>query len=243
MKGFAKIALLVLLVLPIWLTIVALADVVSETKPEVVTASEVWKDFLNRRIPSFDNRRIQIVDLVVKNLPSRAPETETTVVVDIPDPRESGFSSVVLKFMNDLGRVERTQRLQAKLFIEERVPVAQRRFDRGQKIELSDIDWQWKEASRVADDFLSLVQMTNRVARSPIQAGEIITSSRTALETLVQKGDRVTILVTGEGLKISGVGVADQSGSLGQSIKVRNLDSKREIVGTITDEKVVEVRL
>ena len=234
MKGFAKIIFLVLLVLPIWLTIVALAE------SDLLSA---WRQKLSDNILSGDSKRIQIVEISPKGLPHALPLASQKFTVSIPEPRENGFSTLVVQQYGSDNQVVSLFRLQAKLFIEEKIPVATRRLDSGQRISLEDVEWQWRDASTVADDYLRETEILTRNVRGVIQAGDVITGSKTSSQLMVQKGDRVSVIIKGEGMKISGVGIAEQSGSFGQSIKVHNVDSKKEIVGVVTAQKVVEVRL
>jgi flagella basal body P-ring formation protein FlgA len=62
-------------------------------------------------------------------------------------------------------------------------------------------------------------------------------------ENLVKMGDRVRVIVSGNGLKISGFGIARQNGQKGETIRILNPDSKREIYGVVTSAQLVEVQL
>jgi flagella basal body P-ring formation protein FlgA len=58
---------------------------------------------------------------------------------------------------------------------------------------------------------------------------------------LIKKGQRVILIATRPGLKITTSGEARQDGFQGRQIKVVNLDSKRFIQGTLVDENRVRV--
>lgn len=57
---------------------------------------------------------------------------------------------------------------------------------------------------------------------------------------LIKRGDPVTILYQQDGIRLSTRGEARDKGGLGDRIRIRNLDSKRNIQGRIIDSQTVE---
>ena len=58
---------------------------------------------------------------------------------------------------------------------------------------------------------------------------------------LINKGEHVSIVASDSNLTVSMDGIALEEGSLGETIKVRNLSSKKIIEAQITDPKKVNV--
>lgn len=79
-----------------------------------------------------------------------------------------------------------------------------------------------------------------RVSR-PIAEGRAILASMVATTQLVKSGDEVQTVVRIGALEARGSAVAAQSGTLGEEIRVVNVDSKRALKARVTGEGEVEV--
>ncbi len=222
-----------ILVLPIWLTIVAFGE----------ESALVWKDFLNSELAKVTSRKIQVVEVSEKSIQSMIPTAGDHIEVDLQNIKAQGFSNLFVRILNSKNEIRNQMTIQARLSIQTLVPLSLRRFQKGDLISASDYKWEWREASQSTMDVLTDRDVDGRVARGVIVNGEMILPSKVESPTLVNRGDRVAVVILSNGLKVSGVGVAEQSGGRGQSIKVMNLDSKKEIIGVVSDQRVVEVRL
>jgi flagella basal body P-ring formation protein FlgA len=74
-----------------------------------------------------------------------------------------------------------------------------------------------------------------------ISAGAILTPSFIQEETLIKRGDLVTMVAKYGGIVVTGTGKARGEGSLGDVIVVENPDSKKRFEGEIIGERMVEV--
>jgi flagellar basal body P-ring formation protein FlgA len=79
-----------------------------------------------------------------------------------------------------------------------------------------------------------------RVSR-PIAEGRPILATMVASTQLVKSGDEVRTIVRIGALEARGAAVAAQSGSLGDEIRVVNVESKRALKARVTGEGEVEV--
>lgn len=84
-------------------------------------------------------------------------------------------------------------------------------------------------------------QLTGYRTRLPIAAGAPLDSRRLEQAPLVHTGDVVTMIYSGQGLKVSARGKAEQSGFLNSRIRLVNLVSKRGVWGKVVDSGTVEV--
>ncbi len=73
------------------------------------------------------------------------------------------------------------------------------------------------------------------------RVNEIIRKRDIAEPLLVQKGDIVTILIAAPGLVITSKGQALEGGRLGQMMKVKNIATKRIVIGMVKGRKTVQV--
>ena len=79
-----------------------------------------------------------------------------------------------------------------------------------------------------------------RLAR-PIAPGQIILQSDLAHIPTVRKGSRVTLLYEGKNVRLTLQAEALSDGSAGETIPVRNLQSRKEIYGLVRDSSTVVV--
>lgn len=77
--------------------------------------------------------------------------------------------------------------------------------------------------------------------KRPIQANSIIHTYEVEALPTVQKGDVVLMLVESSLLKVSTMGEALDSGMRGETIRIRNLASNREVRAIVVDKKTVKV--
>jgi len=87
-------------------------------------------------------------------------------------------------------------------------------------------------------DLASFVGMRAKIS---IPAGQVIRASMVEEIPLVERGDRVTILLQSPSFHISTVGRAEGDGVKGQIIKVVNLSSRKRVHAEVIGEKLVKV--
>lgn len=80
-----------------------------------------------------------------------------------------------------------------------------------------------------------------KVARRTLIAGKPIPTNHLREPQLIQQGKKVRIVFTQGPLTISGVAVALQSGAVGDTLSVRNIDSGTVIKGTIAPDGSVRI--
>jgi len=78
------------------------------------------------------------------------------------------------------------------------------------------------------------------VTRS-LAPGEVLTASSVATPRAVRRGAVVTLLVEGRGFRIVARGVASEDGAVGDTIKVVNQSSRREMAGKVEDDRTVRI--
>ncbi|MDR2349531.1 MAG: flagellar basal body P-ring formation chaperone FlgA [Deltaproteobacteria bacterium] len=87
----------------------------------------------------------------------------------------------------------------------------------------------------------SAEQGVGRTLKLALRAGEPVRERDLVQTSAVLKGDNVTIIAQSGGLKVSALGQARESGSLGDTIAVVNLDSKKTISAKVAGPGQVEV--
>jgi flagella basal body P-ring formation protein FlgA len=85
------------------------------------------------------------------------------------------------------------------------------------------------------DDLLDL-----RAAR-PIGAGEVISQRHVEQIPVVHRGDEVTLEARSANMQLLAVGEALQDGGVGERIRVRNVDTRKVVIGEIVDGGTIRV--
>ncbi|NOY65313.1 MAG: flagellar basal body P-ring formation protein FlgA [Nitrospirae bacterium] len=84
-------------------------------------------------------------------------------------------------------------------------------------------------------------ELDGKILKRSLQANSVITTTVLKNKPIIKRGDKVLLIYRGSGLKVTALGLARESGALGDDIAVVNLASKRYIRGVIEDEGVVSV--
>ncbi len=71
--------------------------------------------------------------------------------------------------------------------------------------------------------------------------GEPVTSSAVAPPRAVRRGAVVTLLVEGRGFRVAARGIASEDGAVGDTIRVVNQTSHKEMAGRVEDDRTVRI--
>ncbi|GEM_PF-1572883 len=124
----------------------------------------------------------------------------------------------------------------------ERIIVPIRDLRRGAILSPSDFTYVDRDANRLPRDVVrDSAEVIGLRAKRSLRKDAAFRSSQVEGVPLVERGDRVQIVLQAGALLISASGKAQESGALGEWIRVVNLDSKRELSGRVDAEGRVHV--
>jgi flagella basal body P-ring formation protein FlgA len=83
-------------------------------------------------------------------------------------------------------------------------------------------------------------QAVGQKLKTSLPAGAILYTQTVDAPPLVKRGERVTIMAKSQAIQITAPGEARNSGALGETIRVKNLTSRREIQARVTGVGIVE---
>jgi flagella basal body P-ring formation protein FlgA len=83
--------------------------------------------------------------------------------------------------------------------------------------------------------------LVGRRTLRPLAAGDVVTARSVRILAAVQSGDRVVVRARVGAVEITTLGIAQQSGAVGDVIRLVNQDSRRGLRGRITGKGEVEV--
>lgn len=117
-----------------------------------------------------------------------------------------------------------------------RQPVA-----RGELLDAAVLEPRRADLLRDKDAVPATTDLAPLSASRPIAAGALLTWHDVARRALVQRGSRVDVVATYGALTITMRGLAMQSGALGETITVRNPESRRDFSAVVTAENQARV--
>jgi flagella basal body P-ring formation protein FlgA len=122
------------------------------------------------------------------------------------------------------------------------VTVLRHALGRGVPVMPGDVAMERRETGRsAAVPFTTPTGPVGWITRRALETGTVLTTALLAPARLVRRGDPVTIVVTGSGIRIEATGLALQDGAAGARITVRNAASERIVSATVTGTGVVSV--
>lgn len=116
-----------------------------------------------------------------------------------------------------------------------------RALERGDVVKASDVVVERRRRAEVGADPVSRNQAVGMQARRSVRAGAALHLADLSKADLVQRGQSVTLVFENAGIYLTIRGKAMDSGTEGDSVTVLNLQSKREVVGTVTAAGTVSV--
>ncbi len=120
------------------------------------------------------------------------------------------------------------------------VPVGN--LDRGDAIQAKDLVMVKRPAAQVGADVVRpLADLIGMVPRRALKAGEMIRSADLAKPILVEKSSLVSVTYVTRGLTLTMRGRAQGAGSMGDVVKVQNLQSKKIVEGMVTGPAQVTI--
>lgn len=134
--------------------------------------------------------------------------------------------------------------VRARVEVQEEVLLSSRALMRGAPIGLTDVERVKQDITRLtAGYFTDPVEIEGSVLTRPIRAGTVLTPSLLKAASVVERGQRVSILADTGHLQVRMEGEALSDGALGEVIRVRNLSSRQEIEAEVIGPGLVQVRL
>jgi flagella basal body P-ring formation protein FlgA len=115
------------------------------------------------------------------------------------------------------------------------VVVASRPLARGQRLSGADLALGTRDLGRLGGDPVrDPTRVTGYVLTRPLPSGAVLEARLLEAPRLVERGQRVRLVVEAAGIHISMTGQAVEAGALGETIRVRNPASRRVVDAVVT---------
>lgn len=122
------------------------------------------------------------------------------------------------------------------------VPVLARSILPGDVIRDSDIAWKQVRTAQLSGSVVSQPEeLVGLIPRRPLAVNQPIRTTDVKPNILAKRGDRVTIIAVTPMMRLTALGIAQESGAEGDVIRVTNIISKKTVMGLVTGPNTVEV--
>ncbi|NCO52043.1 MAG: flagellar basal body P-ring formation protein FlgA [Deltaproteobacteria bacterium] len=139
-------------------------------------------------------------------------------------------------------QIVKNQSLRVELVAHGMVATSMRDLKRGDVLSQENLSLQTQDISQLrSGPFFALDKLLGKELKRHVRAGEPLQESQVDFPPLIERGSRVTIQAQGRGLLLTAFGEARQNGELGDSIRVRNNNSQREIRARVLAAGLVSV--
>ncbi len=122
------------------------------------------------------------------------------------------------------------------------VLVAVRALPRDHVLSAEDLVVEERDVARLLGGYVADAgRLVGRRLKRPVTSGSVLTPSMIEEQTIVQRGQAVTLVVRSGGFNVAMAGVALADGVQGERIRVRNVTSDRVVEGLVRSPQQVEV--
>lgn len=113
---------------------------------------------------------------------------------------------------------------------------------RGARLTADDVEVQTRTVSGAGDDYLTeSTELAGRTLKRPLGAGAALTAEAMVADSLVKRGQQVTLLAAAGGMEVRARGVAMNDAPAAGRIKAQNLSSGRIVEGIVESADVIRV--
>lgn len=128
------------------------------------------------------------------------------------------------------------------LEVPEEAVFARRSLRRGEILSEGDLMIVSRDRAKLPRDVLTdLGEAVGKRMRRSIREGQPFRTNAIEVVPVIERGDRVMLILEAGALQLQASGRAQQAGGIGEFIRVMNLDSKREILGRVDGQGRVRV--
>ncbi len=221
------------------LPVVAAADGVVRVSPELVKG--LLEAYLEARAEILPAARVGFKS-IEQIKPFVLPAGVATCEIVPADPAIIGSRRFSLIFRVD-GRVQANLALRTELEALAPVAVAAGDLPRGAVLTLKDVRLLEKDISTLREPYLEVDTLVGKGLRRAVKAGEVLQKGVLATLPVVRRGELVLMTVRSGALVLTASGAALDNGGLGETIRVRNSSSQKEVVGRIVGPGKVELEM
>lgn len=132
--------------------------------------------------------------------------------------------------------------INGEMEVKSEVPVLTRSVTMGTRLSSEDFVTEWRDVTYATDTTPSEKEIIGQKAKYTMNANDIVWRGSLVREKAVERGEIVKVIVGEGNWQISMQAMTEQDGFVGDTINVRNLQTKRILTGRVVGSGEVEVR-
>ena len=197
-------------------------------------------DAVQERVGSANDLAVQIDGGDVEfDLPTDVENSVSVSGINF-NPASNRFAAIIVAPADGPPLFQRT--VYGTVFEMAQVPVPNRLISAGEVVRAEDLEWQSVQIGRLTGNSLTdAQQLIGHVAKRPLKAGQVLRSSDLAMAPAVKRNDLVQLVVQTGQMTLTVQGKVLQDAAVGQSVRVINVSSNRQLSGTVVDAGTVAV--
>ncbi len=173
------------------------------------------------------------------DLPTDVENSVTVSAINF-DPNSNRFAAILVAPADGPPIIQRN--VFGTVYEVAQIPVPKRLISAGEIISAGDLEWEPVHLRRLSGTSLTdAEQLIGRVAKRPLKAGQILRQSDVAVSPVIRKNDLIRLVVTTGQMTLTVQGKALQDAALGQTVRVINVNSNRQLSGTVIDAGTVAI--
>ncbi len=211
-----------------------------ETIQSLESVQQAVHAFLNQRVPDSGTD----TSIRVGKLDPRLRLAHCREPLNVYYPSSSGWGRNMTLGVRCSAPKPWTIYVTARAIMRGPVLVASRSLARGTVLGTEDVELQVMDTGRSPYGYFTQeAPVLKQRLKRPVAAGKPIVNTMLEQLAMVKRGERVSIVAQAAGFSVRMIGKALEDAGLGDSVRVRNLSSKKTIQGRVASPGLVQVAL
>ncbi len=139
------------------------------------------------------------------------------------------------------GEIVKNQSVRVDLEAMAEILVARSSLRRGTLLSAEDVELRYQDISRLGEPIFAGGQVAGKVLKRSVRLGEPLEQHQVEYPPVIKRGEKVTINASGSGLQLTAAGEAREDGRPGETIRVVNSSSHKEVLCLVVAPGMVKV--
>lgn len=211
-------------------------SVVIDTRKREILADAVRTEIMQAWQPLCSECRLEIEAL---SLPKISGIRDWTMKMKAELPK--GSFSISVDVVRENGSLS-VAWISGRLLTKKKIPVAKRMLNTGERVQLNDVVWEWRDTSYAFDGIPGQEELIGKLMKQGVRSGDAIWRGMIEKDKAIRRGDLVT-LRSGDGIwEVSMQVQAQGDAYIGDIVNMKHPKTNMVLVGQVTAVGEVELR-
>jgi flagella basal body P-ring formation protein FlgA len=211
-------------------------SVVIDTRKRVILEDAVRMEIMQTWQPLCSDCRLEIEAL---SLPKISGIRDWTMKMKAELPK--GSFSIPVEIIRENGSMSIAW-ISGRLMTKRQMPVAKRMLNMGERVQVNDVTWEWRDTSYAFDGIPGQEELVGKLMKQGVRSGDPIWRGMIAKDKAIRRGDLVTVR-SGDGIwEVSMQVQAQGDAYIGDIVNMKHPKTNAILVGQVTAIGEVELR-